>query len=689
MKVEQSKMNLVQKAKARPDQVRQVLDTARTLGWRSAYEKVKNRLESPTPLGYSAAGEVVEVDAGNTRFRVGDQVAIGGAECAFHAEYCGVPDLLAARIPRGVENWEAAYTTLCSIALQAVRQGETRVGERALVIGQGLVGLLTTAILQASGVRVLATDLDVSRLEISKVVGAERVVGRGGDLLSEVNEWTDGYGVDQVFYCIGGNAEGPVRQAVSALRDRGTMVIVGIANVQLEWKTVYMKELQVRYSRSYGPGRYDPAYEWGGQDYPIGYVRWTEQRNFDACLELMRSNRLDLASVTTRRARFDDILHVYEDLMKEGNADIGVVLEYGDASKNVSEATTNVPLVVNGFERVGANNTLDRPVEAIDVVGAGNFVKTMLLPQLKGLPFGKIANQTALSTRHVKEKFSFGEAVADSEKIFSSSEGNRAVLIGTRHHLHAPMVVSALRSHRHVFVEKPLCLKPEELGEIEEALSESQGSVMVGFNRRFAPATQELRKVLETVPGPKSISFRVFAGTLKPDHWYANYEESGGRVLGEACHFFDFFCYLLSANPIRVFASPIGPSCGRLPFPDSISAMVEFADGSSGQLIYSGEGDTSYPKETFTVYGGGLVASCENFQRLTIHRRRKAERSKYTSKGHAEEMAAWKQFLSAEGDHPLPYEEARTSMLLTFGALESIQRSASVSLKSPEQLKAD
>ncbi len=333
MKVEQARMSLLQKAKARPDQVKKVIETARTLGWRSAVEKVRNRLESPTPLGYSAAGVVTAVDELNTRFRVGDRVACGGAECAFHAEMIAVPDLLAAPVPEGVEDWQAAYTTLAAISMEAVRQSGARLGERVLVLGQGLVGLLATSLLKASGVRVLGADLVPGRLDTARAMGAERVVNPScSKLEDEVRAWTDGHGVDAVLLCVGGKGREAADQAITCLRDRGVMVIVGIYDAELSWKTAYMKEIQVRYSRSYGPGRYDPQYEWGGRDYPIGHVRWTENRNFEACLELMRGGRLDLAPVTTRRASFADAVSVYDDLMREGNTDIGVVLEYAISS---------------------------------------------------------------------------------------------------------------------------------------------------------------------------------------------------------------------------------------------------------------------------------------------------------------------------------------------------------------------
>lgn len=680
MKVEQARMNLLQKARARPDQVRQVLDTARTLGWKAALEKVRNRLESPTPLGYSAAGIVVAVHPANSRFSVGDRVACGGAECAHHAEFIAVPDLLAAPIPAEVPMWSAAYTTLSAIAMQAVRQSDMQVGSQVMVIGQGVVGQLTTGILNAAGLRVLAVDLISSRLAVAQRMGAERAANpRDGRINDVVREWTSGYGVDAVLLCVGGNAAGPAQHAVASLRDRGTLVIVGNYDVTLDWKTCYVKDIQVRYSRSYGPGRYDAAYEWGGRDYPAGYVRWTENRNFESCLNLMASGRLNLDAVTTRRARFEDVLSVYNALM-EPNGDIGVVLEYSTPAPG---CLIPAPAEAHVGMAEPMRPTVHAPTSActgLDVIGAGNFARTMLLPHLKGrIKLGTIVNNTALSSRHVKEKFGFAVAATDASPIIGDNT-THAVLIATRHHLHGPMVLRALQHQRHVFVEKPLCLTRAELGQIDTAMADNTGTVMVGFNRRFAPATKELVEMLADCPGPKSIAFHVLAGRLAPNHWYANLDESGGRVLGEACHFLDFFCHLLGSTPRTVLAQTIWPTNGRTPFPDSISAQIEFSEGSSAQLIYTAEGDPTFPKESLRVFAAGLVAECQNSQSLTIHRGRRIRVKRFNSKGHREEMEAWLAFLKGDAPHPLPYHQARQSTLLTFAVLDSIREHRTIEL---------
>lgn len=675
MKVEQARMSLLQKAKARPDQVKKVLDTARTLGWKAALEKVRNRLESPSPLGYSAAGVVVAVDELNSRFRVGDRVACGGAECAFHAEMIAVPDLLAAPVSEGIEDWQAAYTTLASISMQAVRQAETRLGDRVLVVGQGLVGQLATSLLAASGARVMGADFVESRLGVASQMGAERTVNPTRTQVEDaVREWTDGVGVDAVLLCVGGRGREAADTAIACLRDRGVIVVVGIHDAELSWKTAYMKDIQVRYSRSYGPGRYDVNYEWGGRDYPVGYVRWTENRNFEACLHLMKTGALDLRPVTTRRARFADAVAVYDALMQGGNADIGVVLEYAGEPTGEGRAEA-IELKRDDSGKFGSADLVGTPCSKLDVIGAGNFARTMLLPHLKGrMALGKIVNGTGLSALHVKEKFGFAVAETDARKVWEEDARQAsAVMIGTRHHLHASLVLEALLHGKHVFVEKPLCLTREELTAVDLAVGDSAGSVMVGFNRRFAPATTALVEILRTIPGPKTLAYHVFAGPLAPDHWYANREESGGRVLGEACHFFDFACFLLGSAPLRVNAQPVWPVRGAPALADSVAVQIEFDDGSAAQILYSAEGDFAFPKETFRVFGSGLVAECENFQNLTLYQKRKRTVKKFSGKGHAEEMAAWMAFLKGAAPHPLPYAQSRQSMAVTFAVLESIR----------------
>jgi predicted dehydrogenase/threonine dehydrogenase-like Zn-dependent dehydrogenase len=670
MKVEQARMSLLAKARARPDQVRKVLDTARNVGWRSALEKVRNRLESPSPLGYSAAGVVIAVDERNTRFQVGDRVACGGAECAHHAELLAIPDLLAAPIPGGVEDWEAAHTTLCSIAMEAVREAGIALGDRVLILGQGLIGLLCTAMAKAAGARVLGVDQDALRLNAATLMGAE-CVGHAAseDIPRLVQQWTDGMGVDSVLICLGGKSTHVAETSLSCVRDRGTLMIVGMYDVELSWKTAYMKQVQVRYSRSYGPGRYDPSYEWAGQDYPAGYVRWTENRNFSACLQLMRDKVISLAPLVTRRAVFSDAVSVYSDLLQQGNADIGVLLQYDatDVSTSHSPAATIVHTLTE------KQRVLSQTVSSVSIIGAGNFARTMLLPHLKGkLSFDTVVNATALSAYHVKEKFGFAKAVTDAAEVW---HGGSAVVIATRHHLHAELVSQALEYGHHVFVEKPLCLNLEELQSIQSLHSQSPGSLMVGFNRRFSPAMQALKQRLDSCSGARSLSITVNAGTVAPDHWYARSEESGGRIIGEGCHFFDLACYLLG-QAVSVSAQRVGQSAVS----DSAAVQIAFADGSTAQIVYSAEGDSAFPKESYRLMTAGWIAESENALTLTVYEKRRRRQHKYSSKGHAEEMWAWAQYLMGQGAHPMSWASIHQSMQLTFAVMRSIRENRTVQL---------
>jgi len=521
----------------------------------------------------------------------------------------------------------------------------------------------------------MSVDVQPKRGYFARAMGAERVVIPGDQKLSdEVRAWTDGYGVDAAIICTATESNAPIEQAAEALRDRGRIVDVGITKIELPWKLFYEKEIDVRFSRSYGPGRYDPSYEWAGNDYPVGYVRWTEQRNFQACLHLMAERKIKLDELTTLRAPFGNALEVYRELMQDGARHAGVVLEYAVgpiAEKPAPEVAVTREVQISQARRV------PEPIRVLDVIGAGNFARTMLLPNLKEeIEFGTVVNQTALSANHVKTRFGFKEAITNAAEAVSS-HSDRALLIATRHNLHASLVQDGLKHHRHIFVEKPLCLTPEELRSIDAVAENSRGSVQVGFNRRFAPAAIVLQSQLSSIAGPKSVSYRVLAGALDPAHWYSNLAESGGRVVGEVCHFLDFFCFLLG-KPTRVFAQPTWPASGRLAFADSIAVQLEFADGSCGQLIYSAEGSPKYPKETVTVFGAGITAEITNFLKLVVYRDRSESKMSFSSKGHAEQMGAWLAFLRGNIETPLPYEQSRASMLLTFAVLQSIQQRSAV-----------
>jgi predicted dehydrogenase len=357
--------------------------------------------------------------------------------------------------------------------------------------------------------------------------------------------------------------------------------------------------------------------------------------------------------------------------------DIGIVLEYPDQPAESGPVTAKITRQIIAPCKA---QKLSRPVEYVDVIGAGNFARTMLLPTLKDqIPFGTVVNQTALSGNHVKTKFGFREASTNSDEVLQQSS-NSATIISTRHNLHAPLVLKALKANRQIFVEKPLCLTLEELKEIDAAAQNSNGTIQIGFNRRFAPASQEIKTLLSGAPGPMSVTYRVMAGKLDPAHWFANIAESGGRVIGESCHMLDYCCFLFDSDPVQVQAQTTWPASGKMPFPDSVCAQVEFANGSCAQIDYSAQGDAAYPKESFTLFASGMVIEVFNYLEMHIYRGRKKSKKTFGSKGHAEQMEAWLRFLKGQTEHPFPYEKSRVSMLLTFAVLQSIQQGRTVRL---------
>jgi predicted dehydrogenase len=560
--------------------------------------------------------------------------------------------------------------------MHAVRQADVRIGDQVAVIGQGLIGLLVTDLCRLAGARVLAIDVVQSREQLSKDLGAEEFVVTGAqDVKEAVHSWTGGRGVDSVFVCTALSTNTPVVQAAEVARDRGRVIIVGITNSDLPRQVFYDKELDLRFSRSYGPGRYDPSYEWAGQDYPLGHVRWTETRNFEACLQLMRGNSLKLDRLTSRRVPFGESISVYEELAENVCEDIGIVIDYDgpdpDDSAVVSGGIVSAP--------PEAIVRLKTPVERLDVIGAGNFAKTMLLPHVhKKIVFGTVVNQRALSAAHAGRKFGFERNDTDPESIFASDQPS-ATLIATRHHLHAPLVIESVNRDRQVFVEKPLCMTPVELEEIDQAMSEHpEATVQVGFNRRFSPASRSLKKLADSVPGPKTVVYTVVAGRLDPTSWYADPREGGGRIIGEACHFFDYFVFLVGSKPVAVSARTLWPTGSTNGLADSISAQVDFEDGSCAILVYHAEAGTKYPKEIVRLFAAGVTGKIDNFKSMETYTRTRIKKERCSSKGHAEQMAAWLAYLNGAEDHPLPYAEARDSMLLTFRALEAIRAGSRV-----------
>lgn len=632
-KIELGDKSLLGKARARPELAKQVVQKARQDGVRETYRTVMQRLEAPNPLGYSAAGRVVAVASDVPGIKVGDLVACSGAGYANHAEINFVPERLLAPVPEGLRVDQAVYGTLGCIAMHGVRQAELGLGDRVLVVGLGLVGLIAAQLATAAGARVIGTDLDPAACELAQRLGVERAVPRHSLLDSVVDELTGGVGVDAVLICAAAASNDPIELGARLARDRARVVLVGTVGLTLPRDHFYDKELELRYSRSYGPGRYDPGYEEHGHDYPIGYVRWTEQRNLFEFLRMVRDGRVDVDTLTTHRFAVDQAADAYALISgKTHNATrpIGVLLEYPGGQAAVER---------NLIAVTPPSHTPTARV-ALGVVGAGNFATRVLLPSLlasREVQPVAIATSSGATARRVAETYGFVYATSDSDGLINDATVN-SVVIATRHDSHAGLAAKALRAGKATFCEKPLATTWEHLEEVASAWTDSGAPLLVGFNRRFSPLTARLRAAL---PGgvPRVVIARCNAGSMPRDHWLRDPIFGGGRIVGELCHFLDLACSLVEGHPVRVSAEAMAaPDSAELA--DTVVVQVAFSCGSMASLQYLGNGDPSVPKERIEVYCGGVVGIIDDFVALEIGRGAKLKRSRgrRQEKGHREEM---------------------------------------------------
>ena len=654
--VSRARSSYLTTARARPDLVRKVLDTVQREGVAAAYQKVKAKMSEPVALGYSSAGTVVAVadDAGDW-FRVGDRVACAGQGIASHAEMVCVPVNLAARIPEGVAFEAAAFATLGAIALHGVRTADLRLGERAAVIGCGLLGLLTVQLLRAQGVRCAAFDLDPELAARASALGAE--VGLAGGTDDQVHAalaWTEGLGVDAVLVTAASVGDGPMVAAAGMARERARIVAVGLVPFGLPREIAYMKELELRISRSYGPGRYDLAFEEKGQDYPPAYVRWTETRNLEAFLELLREGKVDVAPLVTHRYALEQAPAAYDLLTSQaGPRPLGIVVRYRERE----EASPRPARRAGTAPRAGE--------VGIGFVGAGAFARGVLLPRFKaaqGVTLRRVATAHGLTAQDARTRFGFQEIGTDALEVFSDPS-IALVCIATRHDSHAALTAAALRAGKHVFVEKPLALSEAQLREVEEALAVSSGILMVGFNRRFAPMAGAARAAFAG-RGPRTIVIRVNAGPLPPGHWTLDPEIGGGRIVGEGCHFVDLASFLAEDATLEaVEARGIGPRRSRL---EDVAIQLAFADGSVAQIVYVSGGAGSLGKERVEVHGGGLSAVIDDWREGTLHRGPKKARLGPAGKGHGEEIEGLLSAIRAGGPSPIAPETLLAVARATF-----------------------
>jgi len=692
-----ARKNLFQKARMRPDLVRQVLQKISRDGLASTVAAVRSRLDQPASLGYSSAGTVLAVGEGVSGLSVGDRVACAGAGHAVHAEFACVPRLLAARIPGDNVSFEhAAFTTVGAVALHGIRTADAKLGEVVAVIGLGLLGQLTAQILKAAGGSVLGMDLNAGRAELALRLGADAVSSSASDFRQICMEHSGGRGADAVLIAAQSSNSEPVQLGAEIARDRGVLVAVGAVGMEIDRRLFYEKELDFRVSRSYGPGRYDEAYEQKGTDYPIGYVRWTETRNMEAFLRLLSEGKLDLEPLITHRFPIERAPAAYDLISGKTNEPyLGVVITYPAGSEDTDPGGA-------GFENEAAKRELFLCAEraaastvgsdsvSIGLLGAGSFARSILVPAIKRAERVTLVGVCAANgahARHAAEKFGFKYCATDEEQILNNT-GVNTVVIATRHHLHATQTIAALNAGKHVFCEKPLCLNADELFEIAHTYNSvrQRPLLMVGFNRRFAPLAIQMKRFVDGIHEPLALHYRVNAGFLARDHWLNDPEQGGGRIIGEVCHFVDLLIFLAGSRPVEAQTQTVASS-GRYSN-DNVICSLAFENGSRGTISYLANGDQSYSKERVEVFGGGSVAVLEDFRRLELVRQgcKHAFASRFQpDKGHRGEWQAFTAAIREGKPSPIPFAEICSSMLTTFALEESRSTGQSVRVRqTPE-----
>ncbi len=666
MLVEFSKANLLQKARQQPDKVRQVLDKIRTDGLMPTLEAVFKKLDEPLPLGYCNVGRVDEITDSLKceilSFKRGDRVVSNGP----HAEYVRVPENLCATIPDNVTDEEAAFTVVGAIGLQGVRLCQPTFGETIVVIGLGLIGLITVQILKANGCRVVGIDIDSEKLNLSKTWGVVTINPKESDGVAAVMQLTGGVGADGVIITASAKADDIVSQAARMSRKRGRIILVGVVGLNLSRAEFYEKELTFQVSCSYGPGRYDEGYEQKGQDYPIGFVRWTEKRNFEAVLQAISAGQLDVKSLITQRVKLEDFEQVYGNMGKSGAIASILVYPEGNVSTNDNEFT-KIERIVRVTEKdfKGVTGT-------IGIVGAGNFTKMTVLPALKkcGAPISYISSANGLSGTHLAKKYGIVNSTTDYLGILAD-HGVGLVMITTRHNLHARMVVECLKAGKNVFVEKPLTLNLEELNAVRDAYQSGNSALTVGFNRRFSPHIQAIKKALGDQPGPINLMATMNAGAIPANVWVHDMEVGGGRIIGEACHYLDLLMYLAGSPIEAVCMNAMGTDPkGNT---DNASILLRFANGSNGVVNYFANGNKGYSKERVEVYSQGRTVVMDNFRRTEAFGVSGFKGLKTSiDKGHFAQFKLLTDRLQNGGGALIPFADIENVTMASFACIESL-----------------
>lgn len=660
MLVEFGKKNLIQKALDQPERVKQVISKLKTDGFKPTYEAVMRKLDTPISLGYCNAGEVVEVGEGVTEFRIGDRVISNGP----HAEYVCVPKNLVAKIPSDLSYEEASFTVISAIALQGIRLVHPGFGETVVVIGLGLIGLITVQLLASNGCKVIAFDLDESRIDLAKKYGAHAYLSEGNDQDDlKVKQLSNEYGADAVIITATSSSQEIIHQAAQMSRKRGRIVLVGVVGLHLRRADFYEKELSFQVSCSYGPGRYDENYEQKGNDYPLPYVRWTEKRNFEAILLALSLNKIEVKSLIGKIVGLDEFDSIYQNI--GGNRDITSLIRYDIHKEEKKIQTTFVEKKYSSSQN------------GIGIIGAGNFTSSTILPILTKLnaPIHVICGNKGWTAGQLAKQFKIPHCASSFIEILQDENVN-TVMITTRHNSHASLVLAGLNAGKNVYVEKPLAINLKELNEIAQAVVTNKGSLTVGFNRRFAPMIQQLKNELSNSEAPIQIVATMNAGSLPMEHWTKSVDQ-GGRIIGEACHYFDLTSFLCNSPIVEVYMQSLGLNAGL--DTDHASIILRMQNGSSAVINYFTNGAKDYPKERIEVHQLNRTAVIDNFKRIDYYGFKKRSNSSVQDKGHSAQFKTWLNFISNGGSAPIPFESLWNISYASIMAIESFKENKPIS----------
>jgi len=660
--VKVGKASLLGKAKQRPDLVAQVFQNIKKEGIKATLEKVRTKLDTLKALGYSTAGEVVASMDTNHYFKKGDRVACAGQDYASHAELVSVPQNLVAKIPNNVSFEEASFTTLGAIALQGIRQADPKLGENVCVIGLGLLGQLTCQLLKANGCKVLGIDINEDLIQLAKQMGANNAFHRNDpNLKANINDFTNGYGFDNIIITAATSSNDPIELSAEIARRKGKVIAVGAINLNVPRDPhFYRKELDLRLSCSYGPGRYDIQYEENGIDYPYAYVRWTEQRNMEAFLQLLSQEKINIKPLITHTFDINEAEKAYDIVLgKVREPHIGILLRYPDDSNKFTSSFTVNNLAVKELN--------------VGFIGAGSFAQSYLLPHLNEseISLDTVVTSKGITASNVATKFRFKTASSNSDDVINNPSIN-TVFIATPHNSHARYVLEALKSGKHVFVEKPLSIVEEEMESIKDFCLANNREVMVGFNRRFAPVSVALKEVFNSLQEPLVIQYRVNAGFIPKEHWTQQDEIGGGRILGEICHFIDLMQYFTDSSPVSVFAQCLCSQNEQIKNDDNVIINLQFDDGSIGVITYIANGDKSLPKERVEIYGGGKVGVILDFKLGELHSGNKVKTLKLEGKGHKQEVQAFISSIKEGKPYPISFSSIYVTTKATFRILDSL-----------------